>query len=422
MNIRTTIIITCILGVTSNTYTLAAAEWHTTILHPSGATSSRSISVHGTQQVGEFLSPTGLLQACIWNGTSASVVSLHPPQALFSSATGISGSHQAGTVLIAGRLEAVLWNGTAESMISLQPNFAHSSQALAIYNTTQVGLIKMGPTRLDHACLWRGDSTSCIDLHPAMALRSAAYAVDCDQQVGYAEVESNGVGSRRACLWLGTADSLTILHPQGASSSTALGVHGGQQVGYARFFDGDRASLWMGTANSWQSLHPNGFDHSYATGVFHGQQCGAVGTSAPGMELITRAAMWRGTSESWVDLHALLPSTYSMSYATHMFNDDTSTYITGWATIAATGSKVAVMWVGPPPLSLCDSLDFNQDGYVCDTQDLDDFIAVMAGGTSACSTFPIPGCADTDFNNDGLSPDSTDLDAFLSRLAGGPCF
>jgi hypothetical protein len=69
----------------------------------------------------------------------------------------------------------------------------------------------------------------------------------------------------------------------------------------------------------------------------------------------------------------------------------------------------------------CDSLDFNNDTLTPDSGDLDDFIAVLAGGPSACSTFPTPGCNDIDFNNDGFSPDSLDLDALLTRLSGGPC-
>jgi hypothetical protein len=67
-----------------------------------------------------------------------------------------------------------------------------------------------------------------------------------------------------------------------------------------------------------------------------------------------------------------------------------------------------------PPIGACDTI-------TPDSSDLDDFLAVFAGGPSACSTFPTPGCNDIDFNNDGFSPDSLDLDAFLSRLAGGAC-
>jgi hypothetical protein len=71
--------------------------------------------------------------------------------------------------------------------------------------------------------------------------------------------------------------------------------------------------------------------------------------------------------------------------------------------------------------AVCDCIDFNRDTLFPDSTDLDDFLAVLSGGPSACSTFPVPGCNDIDFNNDGLFPDSADLDAFLSRLAGGPC-
>jgi hypothetical protein len=70
---------------------------------------------------------------------------------------------------------------------------------------------------------------------------------------------------------------------------------------------------------------------------------------------------------------------------------------------------------------VCDSVDFNNDQISPDSDDLNDFVAVFAGGPTTCSTYPTPGCNDLDFNNDGLFPDSGDLDAFLSRLAGGAC-
>jgi hypothetical protein len=72
-----------------------------------------------------------------------------------------------------------------------------------------------------------------------------------------------------------------------------------------------------------------------------------------------------------------------------------------------------------PAILVCDSVDFNRDGFFPDSLDLDDFVAVLSGGPGACSN--APNCGDIDFNNDGLFPDSADLDAFLSRLSGGPC-
>jgi hypothetical protein len=66
---------------------------------------------------------------------------------------------------------------------------------------------------------------------------------------------------------------------------------------------------------------------------------------------------------------------------------------------------------------VCDSIDFNNDGLLPDTLDVDDFISVFGGG--ACSNDP--DCNDTDFNNDGLFPDTLDIDSLLSVFSGGGC-
>jgi V8-like Glu-specific endopeptidase len=89
-----------------------------------------------------------------------------------------------------------------------------------------------------------------------------------------------------------------------------------------------------------------------------------------------------------------------------------------------TTSNGAALLVVADCANACDTIDFNRDGIFPDTNDLDVFIHVLAGGS--CADFPGGGmggavCGDLDFNNDGLSPDSLDLDAFVSRLAGGPC-
>jgi hypothetical protein len=68
------------------------------------------------------------------------------------------------------------------------------------------------------------------------------------------------------------------------------------------------------------------------------------------------------------------------------------------------------------PYTLCDSIDFNNDGLFPDTTDVSDFIQVFGGG--ACSTNV---CNDIDFNNDGLFPDTMDIQAFLSVFSGGGC-
>ncbi len=70
----------------------------------------------------------------------------------------------------------------------------------------------------------------------------------------------------------------------------------------------------------------------------------------------------------------------------------------------------------PPPGPVCDSIDFNGDGLLPDTQDITDFLAVFGGGVCPTAT-----CGDIDFNNDGLFPDTQDITAFLTVFGGGAC-
>jgi hypothetical protein len=83
----------------------------------------------------------------------------------------------------------------------------------------------------------------------------------------------------------------------------------------------------------------------------------------------------------------------------------------------ATSETVTFSVGGASCPAICDSIDFNNDGLFPDTLDIDDFLAVFAGGP--CSNDP--NCGDIDFNNDGLFPDTLDIDSFVSVFAGGPC-
>lgn len=64
----------------------------------------------------------------------------------------------------------------------------------------------------------------------------------------------------------------------------------------------------------------------------------------------------------------------------------------------------------------CDSIDYNRDGLLPDTQDIADFLSVFGGGP--CST---NACNDIDFNNDNLFPDTADIEALLTAFSGGVC-
>jgi hypothetical protein len=70
--------------------------------------------------------------------------------------------------------------------------------------------------------------------------------------------------------------------------------------------------------------------------------------------------------------------------------------------------------------AVCDSLDFNADSLFPDTQDINDFLSVFAGGPCAAPN-PANCNTDIDFNNDGLFPDTADIDSLLSVFSGGSC-
>ncbi|HLP82776.1 MAG TPA: hypothetical protein VK157_00365 [Phycisphaerales bacterium] len=64
--------------------------------------------------------------------------------------------------------------------------------------------------------------------------------------------------------------------------------------------------------------------------------------------------------------------------------------------------------------TLCDTIDFNQNGVFPEDQDVVDFFDVLAGGS--CSL-----CNDIDFNNNGVFPEDQDVVDFFNVLAGGTC-
>jgi subtilisin-like proprotein convertase family protein len=71
-----------------------------------------------------------------------------------------------------------------------------------------------------------------------------------------------------------------------------------------------------------------------------------------------------------------------------------------------------------PPVSGCDSVDFNNDGSFFDPQDIDAFLSVYSEGSCVPESAT---CSDVDFNNDGTSFDPLDIEAFLRVFSQGPC-
>lgn len=93
---------------------------------------------------------------------------------------------------------------------------------------------------------------------------------------------------------------------------------------------------------------------------------------------------------------------------------------TGYNYVQITGETISALsgtdW--RQPRVVCDSLDFNGDGYV-DSIDLDAYFSVL--GEGACIGNTEGACGDLDFNNDS-SVDPTDIDAYFRMLEDGPCF
>ncbi|HLP86224.1 MAG TPA: immunoglobulin domain-containing protein [Phycisphaerales bacterium] len=68
----------------------------------------------------------------------------------------------------------------------------------------------------------------------------------------------------------------------------------------------------------------------------------------------------------------------------------------------------------PITVSICNDIDFNNNGLWPENQDADDFINVFAG--ASC-----PACDDVDFNNNGVFPEDNDIIDFFTVFAGGNC-
>ena len=64
--------------------------------------------------------------------------------------------------------------------------------------------------------------------------------------------------------------------------------------------------------------------------------------------------------------------------------------------------------------SVCDDIDFNNNGVFPEDQDVVDLFDVLAGGTC------VP-CNDIDFNNNGVFPEDQDVIDYFTVLAGGQC-
>ena len=131
-----------------------------------------------------------------------------------------------------------------------------------------------------------------------------------------------------------------------------------------------------------------------------------LGVYARGIAAQRSSGGFNGPSSDWLDF-----STNGVEWAGITAVRDAGGAMVSGATVV---SGSGIDWT--PPLSSCDSIDYNGDGLFPDTADIDDFLSVFSGGACPTST-----CGDIDFNNDGLFPDTLDIHALLSVFSGGPC-
>lgn len=95
--------------------------------------------------------------------------------------------------------------------------------------------------------------------------------------------------------------------------------------------------------------------------------------------------------------------------------------LTGRIMVKATIGSHSFFNLNPGNFTLqpaCDSIDFNNDLSLFDSQDIDAFLSVFNEGPCIPSTAT---CNDIDFNNDGSIFDPCDIDAFLLVYSEGPC-
>jgi hypothetical protein len=265
-------------------------------------------------------------------------VTILNPVGLDTNALAVSGGQQAGAYQLVTSYGACLWSGTAASWVDLHPAGMYASVAYAVSGGQQAGYVDSGFE--PHACLWSGTAASWVDFNPVGSVESVAFAISGGQQAGYAVVG----GVDRASLWSGTASSWVDLHPAGTTLSVAYAISGGQQAGVAYVDSLSHASLWSGTAASWVDLNPAGSIQSFAYAASGGQQAGNAYVGG-----VSRASLWSGTAASWLDLSAYLPFGFEYSVAKGLSSDGNHSYVVGYGSWS--GRSRALLWTRPlsPP-------------------------------------------------------------------------
>jgi hypothetical protein len=222
-------------------------------LHPEGWQKSVARACGDGQQVGygyvRFARDPS--RALLWNGSRESVVELTGPDpARDATAAGVAQGIQVGSFGGSGWQRACLWRGTSASCLELHPADTKllGSEAMGIGDGQQVGHV-WGESRMPRAALWSGSPESFVDLAPQGSVRSTAWRSARGFQVGWAAEQEMGM-SAHAILWGGVASDYIDLqqflpNPWNVSQAMDLDV------------DGDTLRV-IGTAS--QAVQSNGYE------------------------------------------------------------------------------------------------------------------------------------------------------------------
>ncbi|MCC7014682.1 MAG: hypothetical protein IT454_19125 [Planctomycetes bacterium] len=317
---------------------LGHAQWTYTRLHPAAALSSVGERGDASQQVGSVSMAPGAEHAARWSGSASSWVDLHPTGFTSSRCTDIDGARQVGSVTTPSTEFAALWNGSAGTFVNLHPpGPATFSRVWGAGGGAQVGFIDKGNFNAD-ACMWSGSAASFVNLAPPGSTFSVARDAAGGQQVG--QVHFGGVV--HAAIWAGSAASFVDIHPtSGFNITQAIGTDGVQQVGRGvNTAAQTRACLWSGSASSFVDLTPVVASSAEALAVDSGVQVGWFNFPFQAQH----ACLWRGNAASMVNLHDALPSNYSYSIATSVWQAGGRTWVLGSARNPLTGQNEAVLW------------------------------------------------------------------------------
>lgn len=262
-------------------------------LHPTGHYRSVLTAADNGVQVGWSVTPSLVIAAGIWNGTAGSWVNLSSGY-WSGRANAVRDGQQGGYVQVGSTFHACIWFGSAASIVDLHPAGSFESVVVGVGGGQQVGYTRQSSSSSpQRAAMWSGSAASYVDLHPVGSSSSWAWSIFGGQQGGSFTLPG---GTQHAALWTGSAESVVDLNPALATESVVTGMDVGVQVGHARVGGVWRAGIWNGTADSWfdlSSVLPSDYGDSFVNSVrIEGESVTVVGRAFHLSRGYSEAVMW----------------------------------------------------------------------------------------------------------------------------------